>query len=201
MIPLSEAKSAARQRALDARARAHAGGAGAARRAAGHALRELGAAGVTSGIVSAYLPIRSEMDPLPLMLALSGLGTGLALPVILGRGRPLAFRAWTLGAALEAGPFGTSIPRDGAEVEPDALIVPMLAFDARCHRLGYGGGFYDRTIAGLRTRRHVHALGLAYAGQELPDLPVEPTDVQLDAIVTEAGVVRPSRLAEEAAPG
>ena len=129
---------------------------------------------------------------MPLMLALAGLGFGVALPVIVGRGQPLVFRRWTPGEALEAGPFGTSVPRDGAEVEPDVLVIPMLAFDARCHRLGYGGGFYDRTIAALRARRPVHAFGLAYAGQELPQLPTEATDMQLDAVVTEAGVVRPA---------
>ena len=191
MMPLADAKRAARAHALDARARAHAGGVGAARQAAGHALEALHAAHAT-GTVSAYLAIRNEIDPMPLMLALAGLGFGVALPIIVGPGQPLVFRRWTPGAALEAGPFGTSVPRDGAEVEPDVLVVPMLAFDARCHRLGYGGGFYDRTIARLRARRPVHAFGLAYAGQELPALPVEATDIQLDAVVTEAGVVRPA---------
>ena len=190
-MPLSEAKRAARARALDARARAHAGGVGAARQAAGHALEALHAAGA-KGTVSAYLAIRNEIDAMPLMLALSGLGFGVALPVIVGRGQPLAFRRWTPGAALEAGPFGTSVPRDGAEVDPDVLVIPMLAFDARCHRLGYGGGFYDRTIAALRARRPILAFGLAYAGQRLDHLPTEATDMQLDAVVTEAGVVRPA---------
>lgn len=201
MTPLAEAKRAVRELALDARARAHSGGIGAARDAARHALAALDADRAPGRTVSAYLAIRSEIDAMPLMMALAESGVGVALPVILGRGLPLAFRSWTPGAPLEAGPFGTSVPRDGAEVEPDVLFVPMLAFDARCHRLGYGGGFYDRTIASLRARRPVRALGLAYAGQELPLLPVDATDMQLDAIITEAGIVRPARLAGEARPG
>lgn len=191
MIPLSDVKRAARTEALDARARAHAGGIGAARQAAGHALEALHAAHA-SGTVAAYLAIRSEIDAMPLMLALSGLGFDVALPVIVGRGQPLVFRRWTPGAPLEGGPFGTSVPKDAAEVVPDVLIVPMLAFDARCHRLGYGGGFYDRTIADLRARRPLHAFGLAYAGQQMQTLPVEATDMQLDAVVTEAGIVSPT---------
>jgi 5-formyltetrahydrofolate cyclo-ligase len=200
MTLLSKEKSVARESALDARARAHAAGAGAARQAAGHVLEAMNA-DRACGTVSAYLAIRSEIDAMPLMLALSGLRIPVALPVIVGRGQPLGFRLWTPGAPLEPGPFGTSVPRDGAEVEPDILIVPMLAFDARCHRLGYGGGFYDRTIARLRSRGPVHAFGLAYAGQEMPRLPVEATDMQLDAVVTENGVNRPEQLADEALPG
>ncbi|MFT3974622.1 MAG: 5-formyltetrahydrofolate cyclo-ligase [Amaricoccus sp.] len=191
MTPLPDAKRAARAEALAVRARAHDGGIGAARRAAGHALEALGGTAGPGRTIAAYLAIRSEIDAMPLMLTLAGLGAQVALPVIPGRGQPLAFRAWRPGAAMADGPFGTSVPRDGAEVEPDVLIVPMLAFDARCHRLGYGGGFYDRTIAGLRARGPVLALGLAYAAQQLPLLPVEATDMQLDAVATEAGVIRP----------
>ena len=137
--------------------------------------------------VAGYLPIRSEIDPRPAMLALAGLGYRVCVPVIEGRGRPLAFRAWTPGAATERGPFGVEMPVAGELVEPDVLLVPMLAFDARGHRLGYGGGFYDRTIGALRARREVQALGFAYAAQELPAVPDGETDMRLDAIVTEAG--------------
>jgi 5-formyltetrahydrofolate cyclo-ligase len=183
-------KRIARERALEARARAHAAGAGAARRAAGHALEALGTAGA-AGTVSAYLAIRDEIDAMPLMLTLAGLGVQVAVPTIVGRGEPLRFRSWEPGAVLERGTFGVAVPREGVEVEPDVLFVPMLAFDARCHRLGYGGGFYDRTIAALRQLKPVRAFGFAYAGQLAAGLPVEATDMQLDAVVTEAGIMRP----------
>jgi 5-formyltetrahydrofolate cyclo-ligase len=185
---LHQTKRAARDAAMTVRAAAHAAGAGAARLAAGHALEAIGHLRAVR-TVSAYLPIRNEIDPGPAMLALAGLGYGLCLPLIEGRGRPLAFRSWTPGAATEPGPFGVEIPVAGEPVEPDVLLVPMLAFDRRGHRLGYGGGFYDRTIAGLRARREVHALGFAYAAQELPEVPDGETDMRLDAIVTEAGVI------------
>lgn len=189
MTVVPDPKQAARERARAARAEAHAGGAAAAHAAASRALELLGDA--DPGTVSAYLAIHSEIDALPLMMALAARGVRVALPVIVRRGEPLAFRSWTPGAPLEPGPFGTSVPRDGAPVEPDVVFVPLLAFDARCHRLGYGGGFYDRTLAGLRARRPVRAFGLAYAGQQLPHVPADATDVQLDAVVTEAGVVWP----------
>lgn len=200
MTPLAERKRSARERALEARARAHADGIGAARQAAAHALDAI-CASHARGVVSAYLAIRSEIDAMPLMLALFGLRIPVALPVIVARGEPLRFRIWRPGTPLDPGPFGTSVPRDGAEVEPDVLFVPMLAFDVRCHRLGYGGGFYDRTIARLREQAPLHAFGLAYAGQRMPQLPIESTDMQLDAVVTETGVHRPEQLAEEVRRG
>lgn len=129
---------------------------------------------------------------MPLMLALAGLGFEVAVPVIVGPARPLAFRSWRPGVAMEPGVFGVPVPVEGAEVFPDVLFVPMLAFDAQCHRLGYGGGYYDRTIAALKGRHPVRAFGLAYAGQGVAALPVEATDMRLDAVVTEAGVVRPA---------
>jgi 5-formyltetrahydrofolate cyclo-ligase len=184
-------KAAARALALEQRRAAHAAGApGAGRLAAGHALEVIaGLRGVA--VVAAYLPIRDEIDPVPAMLALSGLGYAIAVPVIEGRGRPLVFRRWTQGSATVPGLFGVPVPADGERLEPDALIVPMLAFDRRGHRLGYGGGFYDRTIAELRARREVAAVGFAYADQEMPEVPDSEHDMRLDAVVTEAGVIRP----------
>ncbi|HET9068692.1 MAG TPA: 5-formyltetrahydrofolate cyclo-ligase [Amaricoccus sp.] len=180
-------KAAARQAAFAVRAAAHAAGAGAARLAAGH-VREL--FGSLRGVrtVAGYLPIRSEIDARPAMLALAGLGYGIAVPVIEGPGRPLAFRSWTPGVATERGPYGVRVPVTGEPAEPDALLVPLLAFDAAGHRLGYGGGFYDRTIAALRAGRGVVALGLAYAAQEVAEVPRSATDMRLDAVVTDAGV-------------
>jgi 5-formyltetrahydrofolate cyclo-ligase len=184
-------KDAARAAALERRRAAHAAGApGAGRLAGGYALETIaGLRGV--GVVAGYLPIRDEIDPLPAMLALSGLGYRVAAPVIEARGRPLAFRSWTPGGTTVTGPFGVPVPAAGETVEPDVLLVPMLAFDRRGHRLGYGGGFYDRTIAGLRARREIAAIGFAYADQEMPEVPDSEHDMRLDAIVTDLGVIRP----------
>ncbi|MFO1106596.1 MAG: 5-formyltetrahydrofolate cyclo-ligase [Amaricoccus sp.] len=183
-------KETARAEGYVARARAHAAGCGAARQAAGHALLAI------SGhrdvrIVSAYLPIRTEIDPRPTMMALHGLGYRLAVPVVEAPGRPLRFRAWSPGCALEPGPFNVMVPVAGDWLEPDLLIVPLIAFDPQGHRLGYGGGFYDRTLQALRLRRPIHAYGLAYEGQLVPAVPRGPTDAELDGVVTEAGLHRP----------
>jgi 5-formyltetrahydrofolate cyclo-ligase len=89
---------------------------------------------------------------------------------------------------MVAGEFGALIPEDGAWIEPEVLIVPLLAFDARGYRLGYGGGFYDRTLQALRLRHPVLAVGFAFTAQELPDVPIDATDERLDAVVTESGL-------------
>ena len=155
---------------------------------AGHALEAIGQQRGIS-MVAGYLPVRSELDPRPAMLALSGLGYRLCVPVVEAPRLPLGFRTWAPGAVTERGAFGIEVPVEGAPAEPDLILVPMLAFDARGHRLGYGGGFYDRTIAAIRARRPLVALGLAYAGQELPEVPDGDHDMRLDGIVTEAGVL------------
>ena len=183
-------KAAARRVALAARAAAHGAAAGAARLAAGHALEAIGQLRAVA-TVAGYLPIRSEIDPRAAMLALVGLGYRVAVPVIEGPERPLAFRRWSPEAPTERGAFGVEVPIAGAAAVPEVLLVPLVAFDARGHRLGYGGGFYDRTIAGLRARGEIHAFGLAYAAQEIPAVPDAETDMRLDAIVTEAGILRP----------
>ena len=159
---------------------------GAARIAAGYALAAIGHLRAVRA-VAGYLPIRGELDPVPAMLALSGLGYPLCVPEIEAPGHPLRFRAWQPGAATEPGRYGVEVPVGAALVEPDVLLVPLLAFDPRGHRLGYGGGFYDRTIAALRARGEVTALGLAYAAQMLPNVPTADTDMHLDGIVTEQG--------------
>jgi 5-formyltetrahydrofolate cyclo-ligase len=183
-------KRALRAAAFDARAAAHAADPGAPRRAAGHALAVISDL-PPGAMVAGYRPVRSEIDPEPLMLALEGLGFGLCLPVIVGRDLPLVFREWRPGAPMEAGTFGIEIPAASVPAEPDLLVVPMLAFDRRGHRLGYGGGFYDRTIAALQARRSLRAIGLAFAAQEVAPLPDADTDMCLDAIVTEVGVILP----------
>lgn len=189
-MSLVEAKRAARVEALAVREATHAGAAGAARRAAGHVLAEIaGMRGLRR--VSAYLPIGSELDTGPLMRALHGLGFELAVPVMEGRGMPLRFRAWWPGIALACGPFGVHYPPEGEWVDPDLILAPLLAFDAGCRRLGYGGGFYDRTLAARRAEGPVTAIGFGYAAQQVDEVPHDELDAPLDAVVTEAGVVRP----------
>jgi 5-formyltetrahydrofolate cyclo-ligase len=144
------------------------------------------------GPVSGYLAIRTEIDPAPAMTALCADGWPVCVPVIRGAGLPLDFCEWRPGCALTDGPFGASVPEAGAWLTPAQLIVPLLAFDRAGFRLGYGGGFYDRTLAGLRAAgRPVRAIGLAFAAQECPAVPRQPTDEPLDLIVTENGVIRP----------
>ncbi|BBK40123.1 hypothetical protein STVA_01430 [Allostella vacuolata] len=139
-------------------------------------------------VVTGYFPIGDEIDPRPLMARLAAAGCRLCLPVTPRRGLPLTFRAWRPGDPLRPRPFGLLEPEPSAPtVEPDLLLVPLLAFDASGGRLGYGGGFYDRTLAGLRARRPVRAVGLAFEGQRSDHVPVGPTDARLDAVVTEAG--------------
>jgi 5-formyltetrahydrofolate cyclo-ligase len=190
MTDIAAAKAAARKSALAARAVAHAVGQGAGRLAAGHALEEIGALHrITT--VAAYLPIRSELDAMPLIYALRGLGYGICLPVVTGPARPLSFRLWTADGALHTDDFGVRFPATGTPAVPEVVIVPLVAFDAAGYRLGYGGGFYDRTLAALRASGPVHAFGFAYAGQQVPALPLEATDMRLDAVITERGVLRP----------
>ena len=182
-------KTALRRRLYGLRRAAHAAGAGAALAARDHAL----ASGLLDGarIVAGYRPIRTEIDPTPLMQALGARGARLCVPVIEGKGRPLAFREWQPGAAMLPGPFGAEIPAEGDWLTPEALIVPLVGFDAQGWRLGYGGGFYDRTLAGLRAGPGAVALGLAYAAQAVAAVPREPTDERLDAVATEAGLYHP----------
>ena len=138
--------------------------------------------------ISGYMPMRAEMDPLPTMRAHPG---PVGVPVIAGRGQPLVFHRWTPDTPMVEGPFRALVPRDGVAMVPHVLIVPLLAFDRRGYRLGYGGGFYDRTLEGLRRDGRVLAIGLAHAAQEVARVPTEPTDQPLDAIVTEDAVIRP----------
>lgn len=139
-----------------------------------------------ASIVAGYLPIGDEIDPRPLLRWLRAAGHAIALPRIVRAQAPLAFRAWEADDALEDGPFGTVQPGESApELVPEALILPMLAFDRRGFRLGYGGGYFDRTLAVLRTQRAVTAIGIAYAAQEIPEVPADRHDQRLDWVVTE----------------
>ena len=141
-------------------------------------------------IVSGFMPMKSEIDPLPLMKTFVGQGAELALPVVAGRGKPLVLRAWNFGEPLASGVWGIHEPKpEATELEPDILLVPLLAFDRTGHRLGYGGGYYDLTIAQLRARKIVLAVGLAYAAQEIAEVPVTPRDAALDLVLTEREVI------------
>lgn len=145
--------------------------------------------------ISGYSAMRTEIDPLPALEEAAAHGP-VGLPVILGAGRPLKFREWTPGCAMLAGEFGAAIPAEGDWIDPQILIVPLLAFDRAGGRLGYGGGFYDRTLEALRVAHPVLAIGFAFAGQEVEHLPLEPTDQPLDLIVTEQGILEPRAAAK-----
>lgn len=135
--------------------------------------------------LAGYMPMRTEIDPLPAMRVHDG---PVAVPVIQGAGLPLKFREWTPGCEMIAGEFGAAIPALGAWIEPEVLIVPLVGFDGRGFRLGYGGGFYDRTLEGLRQRHPTIAIGFAFSMQEMAEVPIESTDQKLDMMVTEKGV-------------
>lgn len=167
---------------------AHVGGTEAARALAGLAPA---LALPPAAVVAGYWPLGDEIDPVPLMVALAGLGHPLALPVVAEAGGVLDFRPWTPGEALEPGPHRTRHPSAGAgSVTPAVLLVPLLAFDRRGFRLGYGGGYYDRTLAGLRGGGEgILAVGLAFAAQEMERIAADPWDQLLDRIATEQGVI------------
>jgi len=140
----------------------------------------------TPAVVSGFWPIKDEIDIRPLMIELFNEGCQMALPVVQGRGLPLLFRAWRPGDPLEAGDFGALHPSARREtVEPDTLLVPLLACDEEGWRLGYGGGFYDRTLLGLRAGRKVTAVGVGFDAQVVPDVPHGPGDQRLDWMLTD----------------
>jgi 5-formyltetrahydrofolate cyclo-ligase len=137
-------------------------------------------------IVSVFYPLRDEPDTLLLLTALADEGFATALPVVVGRGAALAFRLWRPGEPTRAGAMSLREPVEEAPiVEPDLLFVPLACFDRRGHRIGYGAGYYDRTLTRLRAMKPVHAIGVAYGICEVPAVPYEAHDQTLDAIVTE----------------
>jgi 5-formyltetrahydrofolate cyclo-ligase len=141
-------------------------------------------------IVSGFMPMKSEINPLPLLRNLAQAGAALALPVVSGRGKPLIMRAWRWGEPLNSGVWGIREPKpDAKAVDPDILLVPLLAFDRAGYRLGYGGGYYDMTIAGLRARKRITAVGIALSAQEVARVPTTPRDVRLDLVLTEHEVI------------
>ncbi|WP_170478706.1 5-formyltetrahydrofolate cyclo-ligase [Ruegeria arenilitoris] len=183
MTDLTEKKAAARKAAFE-------------RRKTGFDLRLPGTAGRLSEVLagyrgvplSGYIPIRTEIDPLPAMAEAAAYGP-VGVPVIQGAGQPLKFSRWTPEGTLKDGPFGAKVPEIEDYFDPEILIVPLVAFDASGGRLGYGGGFYDRTLARLRANNPTLAIGFAFDGQEVGELPLEPTDQLLDMVVTESRVI------------
>ncbi len=141
-------------------------------------------------IISGFMPLKSEINPLPLLQKLAESDARLALPAIAGRGKPLIMRAWEFGAPLDRGQWGIREPKpDAPEVEPDILLVPLLAFDRAGYRLGYGAGYYDMTIHRLRALKPATAIGIAFAVQEVPKIPTTPRDERLDLVLTEREVI------------
>jgi 5-formyltetrahydrofolate cyclo-ligase len=141
-------------------------------------------------IVSGFMPLKSEINPLPLLRALADAGARLALPVVAGRGKPLVMRAYAFGEPLAAGVWGIREPKpDAPEVLPDVVIVPLLAFARSGHRIGYGAGYYDMTLAALRAQKTIHAMGIAFAAQEIAAVPTTPRDARLDLVLTEREVI------------
>ncbi|HYF06773.1 MAG TPA: 5-formyltetrahydrofolate cyclo-ligase [Acetobacteraceae bacterium] len=144
------------------------------------------AAPPAGAIIAGFWPMGSEIDIRPLLQALQARGHPLCLPVTPRRGQPLVFRLWRWGDTLANGAFGTKQPAGEETVTPDFLLVPLLAFDRVGRRLGYGAGYYDRTLAALP---RATALGVAYAAQEMPEVPAGPDDMPLPRIATECGIL------------
>jgi 5-formyltetrahydrofolate cyclo-ligase len=146
---------------------------------------------VTPGaIVSGFSPLKTEINPLPLLRKLAEAGATLALPVVAGRGKPLIMRSYAFGQPLSEGVWGIREPKDDApEVDPDILVVPLAAFDRRGNRIGYGAGYYDMTIKRLRSLKPIVAVGIAYAAQEVPEVPITARDAPLDLVLTEREVI------------
>jgi 5-formyltetrahydrofolate cyclo-ligase len=154
------------------------------------AARPLPVALAPGAVVSGFSPLKSEINPVPLMRAFAAAGARLALPVVMGKGRPLTMRAWAFGEPLNSGVWGIrEPPPEAPEAFPDILIVPLLAFDRAGNRIGYGAGYYDMTIARLRAMKPVTAMGIAYAVQEIAQVPVTPRDATLDLVLTEREII------------
>ncbi|MDB5600391.1 MAG: 5-formyltetrahydrofolate cyclo-ligase [Xanthobacteraceae bacterium] len=154
------------------------------------AMREFPIEVPAGAVVSGFFPLKTEINPVRLMRRLVAGGAQLALPLIVGRGKPLSMRAFAFGDELIPGQWGILEPSPAApEVEPDILIVPLLAFDRVGQRVGYGAGYYDLTITTLRRKKPITAIGIAFAAQEIPQVPATPNDAPLDFVLTEREVI------------
>lgn len=178
---INAAKAQARKTCFAARKQAHGAGLDAAAQA--H-LRDV-LSQFASASLAGYMPIRTEIDPLPVMAEHLG---PVGVPVIRAEAQPLDFHLWTHDCEMVDGPFGARVPAQGVAMVPRVVIVPLVGFDPRGYRLGYGGGFYDRTLAGLKTMGPVTTIGYAYEAQQLDEVPIDQYDQKLDLMVTETGV-------------
>jgi len=140
-------------------------------------------------VIAGYMPIRTEASPLPSMEAAVMRGYQVCVPVVMGTAQPLEFHRWTPDTEMIEGAFGAAIPKDGEIVTPDVIITPLVAFDMSGYRLGYGGGFYDRSFEQLSQDTKITAAGFGYADQELMIIPREDTDYRLDVMITEKGLL------------
>jgi 5-formyltetrahydrofolate cyclo-ligase len=148
----------------------------------------------SGAVVSGFASLPEELRAWPLLRRLHGDGYRLCLPVMQGKGEPLLFRAWAPGDAMDSGVWGIAEPKaDKPALEPDVLLVPLLAFDAAGRRIGYGGGFYDRTLRALRSRKRIVAVGLAYDEQKVDAVPHLDYDERLDWVLTPSGPIRCTR--------
>src|ERR1700742_2908647 len=137
-------------------------------------------------IVSGFMPLKSEINPLPLLRQLADAGARLALPCIAGRGKPLIMRAYAFGDEFARGQWGIREPLpSAAEIDPDIVIVPLAAFDKTGNRIGYGAGYYDMTINALRAKKTITPIGIAFAAQQFPAVPATERDERLDLVLTE----------------
>lgn len=142
-------------------------------------------------VIAAYMAMRTEMDPIAAMEAWVRAGKTVVVPIIEGAGRPLRFHEWTPDCEMEEGAFGAFIPKNTCALAPDFVLAPLVAFDDSGTRLGYGGGFYDRTLADLRASSPTPYIGLAFDAQRADTpLPREATDIPLDGVITERGFQR-----------
>jgi len=194
-MSIEETKHVARERALESRSRAHEAASVNPAQDTGQALLRhfldilMPSAEMT---VSGYWPVRGEIDVIPLLSHLHGKGHHCGMPTMVGRTKPLLFREWYPGLEMKEAYFAIPVPGEEApELVPDLLLVPLLAFDEEGYRLGYGGGYYDRTLAALRARngRKSMAVGVAYAAQQCDHVPRHDGDQPLDLVVTESGAV------------
>ena len=191
-MSLREIKQHMRRQALAARRAVPAALAAAAPHRAARLLDVLGPAldRAPGGVASGYWPVRGEFDPRPMLDRLAGRAFVRALPVVTGRGRPLAFRGWNPGEPLTGGAFGIERPLDRAPaLVPDLVLAPLLAFDDAGGRLGYGGGYYDRTLRGLRRRTAVLVIGVGFDAQRVDSVPCGDGDEPLDWVITESRAV------------
>lgn len=186
----ADEKRAERTHALKRRAAAHAlHGAAAGEALALHGLTFLNL--TEPVVISGFSAIRDEIDPGPLLARLAGEGHRVALPVMQGKGRPLKFRAWSPGDAMGSAQWGIAEPLpDKPEVYPDVVLVPLLAFDADGYRLGYGGGFYDRSLQNLRAKKPIIAVGIGYDELGIDAVPHLDYDERLDWVLTPLGPLR-----------